>query len=326
MAEEKLPPGLHPTSTALVPVDSSAVALPLDQNPLLVYLGGLDRGSRPTMLSTAGMIARTLSGGRVTSPEAFPWHQVRYQHVKRLVQMLREQDEAPKRVNKVLVILRRVAEEAWSLGLLSGEDRDRIKAVKSLPIDDLPGGRVLDRSEIKKLLEACSKEASGARDAAAIALLAGAGLRRKEAVRVLAKDYDAETGDLAVLHGKGRRQRATHVAPWAREFMWAWLQMRSWPEDEPVLIALDLGTKERRPIAEQAIDSLLRRRAKLAGITKPFTAHDLRRSFITHMLEDGMDPLLLARIVGHKNPKTTMLYDRRTNAQSRAAVGKSTLE
>ena len=60
----------------------------------------------------------------------------------------------------------------------------------------------------RALLDTCSADRSpaGSRDAAAFALMFGAGLRRIEAAGVQLDDYDPETGALTIT-GKGNRQR-----------------------------------------------------------------------------------------------------------------------
>ena len=67
---------------------------------------------------------------------------------------------------------------------------------------------------------------AGARDAAMMALLYGAGLRRSELVALDREDYDAESGALAVRGGKGRKQRLVYVSNGGADAMAAWLGMR----------------------------------------------------------------------------------------------------
>jgi hypothetical protein len=42
-----------------------------------------------------------------------------------------------------------------------------------------------------------------------------------------------------------------------------------------------------------------------------FTPHDLRRSHISDLLDEGVDLAVIARQVGHSNVQTTARYDRR---------------
>ena len=65
-----------------------------------------------------------------------------------------------------------------------------------------------------------------------------------------------------------------------------------------------------RRLTPQAIYYLLKIRAKRAGV-KPFTPHDLRRTFVSRLLDAGVDIAIVAKMAGHSNIQTTARYDRR---------------
>lgn len=317
------------TGTSLEPVSEAfpAFAYPGDGNPVAIYLGSLDSGSLPTMRSTARRAVRVLTGGRTEDSRTFPWHLLRYQHVTRLRQLLRQEGVSPRTVNKTLVLIRRVLKEAWRLDLIHETDYRRAVDVESVKSDDLPAGRYVTPEEIRTLLDAClDGTPAGRRDAAIVAVLAGGGLRRKEATHLDVEDYDAATGDLKVKHGKRKKQRMTYLQPEARSVLTDWLRHRAPLGAGPVFVPIHRnGSMTNERLWESAIDAILKRRADSCERFAHFSPHDLRRSFITNMLEQGMDAVALAKIVGHESPETTMLYDRREATSHRDAVRRTTM-
>ncbi len=49
---------------------------------------------------------------------------------------------------------------------------------------------------------------------------------------------------------------------------------------------------------------------RLAGISE-FTPHDMRRTFITQLLEKGIDLNTVRQLAGHSDVSTTVRYDKR---------------
>jgi integrase/recombinase XerD len=54
-------------------------------------------------------------------------------------------------------------------------------------------------------------------------------------------------------------------------------------------------------------NTMIKLRNKLELDSK-ISAHTLRHCFSTHALEDGVDPVFIQQMLGHKNLKTTLTY------------------
>jgi integrase len=292
--------------------------LPADRNPAAVYLARLAPGSRRTMRQALERIAGL--GGEPVAAEAFPWAALRYQHTAALRARLAA-TFAPSTASKMLAALRGVLRECWRLGLMDAETYQRAADVGGVKGSRLPAGRMLQPRELLALFESCAADGSpGARlDAAVLGLLLGCGLRRSEAAALDLADYDREAGELRVRSGKGNRGRAVPTVNGQRAALDAWLAVRG-QEAGAMLCPVDqAGRVTVRRLTSQALYARLARRARAAGVTH-FAPHDMRRTFVSGLLEAGADLSTVARLAGHASVSTTVRYDRRDErAQRRAA-------
>jgi integrase/recombinase XerD len=278
-----------------------------DRNPVAVYLASLGSPKSTTGMRSALSIVAAALGW--SDPFALPWWNVRYQHVAALRARF-SQRYAPATANKLLAALRGVLREAMRLDLMSAEACARACDVRGVRGSRELAGRALSGAELERLFRACHVESNaGARDAALLALLYGAGLRRSEAVAVDLSDVDAATGTVHVI-GKGNRERSVPVPAEALDAFRAWLVRRG-DAPGPVLYGVDKADRpNRRRLSDRAVASILERLLKRAGVAE-CTPHDMRRSYISDLLDGGADISTVARLAGHDEVTTTQRYDRR---------------
>ena len=294
------------------------------RNPAAVYLASLAPTGRRSMLAKLRLVAAAI-GRDVRDVD---WTELRFEHVAALRSQLAE-THAPATVNGCLYALRGVARAAWNLDLITAEGYQRIRDVKPVRSSRLSAGRALSSGEIVALLDVCARDATpaGARDAAILALLVGAGLRRSEAAALDIADYDAQDGSLKV-RGKGNKERLTYLDGGAKTALDDWVRVRAaLTSSETSTIAGALlnpirksGEIVPRRMSAQALYDALRKRGTEAKI-KAFSAHDLRRTFVGDLLDAGADISAVSALVGHANVQTTSRYDRRGEASKRKAAG-----
>lgn len=293
--------------------------LPPDRHPAHVYLARLGSGSRRTMSEALNVIAKIVTSGRADL-EIMPWASLRYQHTAAIRATLMEKYR-PATANKMVAALRGVLREAWRLGQMTAEDFHRAADVPTIKAHTLPRGRTLSAGEIAALMRACCDDATaaGARDAALIACLYGAGLRRSEAVSLNLANYNAETGELTIKGAKGRKDRLAYATNGLADALDDWLRTRSC-EPGPLFFSVNKGGRiVTRRLTDQAVLHILRKRGAEAGVA-PFSPHDLRRSFVSDLLDAGADISTAQQLAGHSNVQTTARYDRRGEAIKRKAA------
>jgi integrase/recombinase XerD len=293
----------------------------VDRHPAAVYVASLAPGSRRTMWQALDVIAATLTG-RQADAETLDWTSLRYQHTQAVRAALAKR-YAPSTANKMLAALRGVLREAWRLSYVTAEDYHRAADLPPVRGSTLPRGRALTAGELRALFAAVSEDArpaTRARDAALLAVLYGAGVRRAEAVALDVADYDPETGALTVRRGKGNKARIMYATNGAGDALAAWLTVRG-SEPGPLFVSVDkAGRIVLRRLAAESLFDRLQTLAKRAGIAR-FSPHDMRRSFISDLLDNGADLAVVQAMAGHANPATTARYDRRGEHAKRRAAG-----
>jgi len=174
-------------------------------------------------------------------------------------------------------------------------------------------------------------------------LLYGSGLRIIECLRLRVKDIDFDRQMVQVNFGKGDKSRVTPLpeslvadcrdqltrvrkvfegdrekntagvflpepvrnrAPgYAQKFGWQYFFPAKKLSVDP-----KTGLVRRHHLHEKVVQREIKAAAVRAGIEKDVTAHALRHSFATHLLESGTDIRTLQELLGHADLSTTMIY------------------
>jgi len=253
-------------------------------------------------------------------------------HVKRFLEHLAlERQVAASTQNQafsaILFFFKRVLDR--DMGDLS--DTLRAKRGRQLPV-------VLSREQIGQFL-AMTEGTTGLM----LRLIYGAGLRLMECIRLRTKEVDFQRGTLLVRAGKGNKDRMVMLPEALREPLRQHFERLKvlWDQDRAadvsgvwlpgalevkspnagkefgwqwVFPAKDLsldprsGLTRRHHVHDNTLHKAVKVAAERAGIVLSVSAHTLRHSFATHLLEAGADIRTVQELLGHASVETTQIY------------------
>ncbi len=157
----------------------------------------------------------------------------------------------------------------------------------------------------------------GLRDRAILETLYSAGLRVSELTQLNLPDVDLAEG-VAVVRGKGRRERLALLGPPAVEALNAWLPGRAvlLGARAATLPALFLNKNGTR-LSSRSVGRLLEKYLAESGLDPRTSPHTIRHSFATHLLDAGADIRSVQELLGHRSLGTTQIYTHVTTQRLR---------
>lgn len=177
--------------------------------------------------------------------------------------------------------------------------------------------RVLEYADLERLLNAPkSNDLKSLRDRAILETFFSTGLRVSELCS-LDRFTNLDRGEITV-RGKGEKLRTVFLSEGAKKAIKAYLEKRA-DTETALFISLTKGNKPKVAgrIIPRTIQRLVDYYAKVAGIPRHVTPHQLRHSFATDLLINGADLRSVQELLGHANITTTQIYTHVTNKELR---------
>jgi site-specific recombinase XerD len=130
-----------------------------------------------------------------------------------------------------------------------------------------------------------------------------AGLRVSEVCQLRVADLLSDRHQIHVVQGKGKKDRYTLLSPRLL------VELRSyWRLYRPKVWLFPSPVYPDRHVTDDAAQRAFTEAVERAGLPDRGGIHSLRHSFATHLLEAGVDPLTLQRLLGHSRLSTTTTY------------------
>jgi integrase/recombinase XerD len=161
---------------------------------------------------------------------------------------------------------------------------------------------VLSPEEVEKLIAS----AKNLMHWAMLMTLYATGSRRSDLCQLKVTDIDSERMAIRVRQGKGSRDRDVLLSPKLLETLrehWRWMKPKTF-----LFPGMIDGWRADVPITPKGVGMAVEAARERAGLQKRVTAHTLRHSFATNMLEAGADLRTIQVLLGHRNIADTIVY------------------
>ncbi len=166
----------------------------------------------------------------------------------------------------------------------------------------------------------------GCRDRAVLELLYATGMRRSELTGVGVRDIDLDRKAIRVT-GKGNKQREVLFGAPAASALGDYL---AWARPALLRKRADGGdveacflSKSGKPVQPGYVYSMVRKYIRQVDAGDRISAHDLRHSFATHMLEGGADLRTIQELLGHASLRSTEIYTHVTTRRMKEVYGQT---
>ena len=175
--------------------------------------------------------------------------------------------------------------------------QDRATYYIDRPVKENKLPTVLSKEEITRLL----RGTNNLKHRCILQVLYSGGLRISELLRLAWVDIDIDRQVININGGKGAKDRITLLSP----YMLRMLEQYKDLYKPNRLIFEGPGGKR---YSERSVNAIVKRCCRVSGISKQVSAHTLRHSFATHLLENGTDIRYIQTLLGHESSKTTERY------------------
>lgn len=162
----------------------------------------------------------------------------------------------------------------------------------------LPG--FFNQDEVTAIL----KSAGTLKHKTMLMLAYGAGMRVSEVVSLKTHHIDGKRMCILIEQAKGKKDRMVGLSAvllvMLREY---WKEYK--PSNKGFLFE---GQNKGEPYTTRSLQLVIAEAKRKAGILKPGSVHALRHSFATHLLDKGTDVVMIMKLLGHNDIKTTLRY------------------
>lgn len=143
---------------------------------------------------------------------------------------------------------------------------------------------------------------------AIFSLMYGSGLRVSEVARLKISDICSKSMRIRIANAKHNTNRYTILSEASLLLLRDYFRSEFAGADYSPSDWLFPGSTRTDPIHVKTIKNTMIRHRNRLGMDTKVSAHTLRHCFATHALEDGVDPVFIQQMLGHKRLQTSLSY------------------
>jgi len=151
-------------------------------------------------------------------------------------------------------------------------------------------------------------ETANLKHKAILVLIYGSGLRVSEVAKLKIRDICSKTMRVRVEQAKHNTNRYTILSNTALDVLRDYFKACFCVSEYTIDDWLFPGQNKRDHINVKTIKNTLIKLRNRLQLDQNISAHTLRHCFATHALEDGVDPVFIQQMLGHKRLQTTLTY------------------
>ncbi|MEL4241592.1 site-specific integrase [Shewanella xiamenensis] len=284
-----------------------------------LYLSRLAPNSQRSIASQMRSIAQLMDWPDATIGKQLS--SINYQQAMQIRALLIHEQWSARSINRAMTAIKSIVKVAALMGEADMQQVAHINSIANMK-HGAHQGNPLSAEQVSELLErlAQRKGVYGLRTLAIFALFLGTGLRRSELAALTIADYDSTTSTITVIAGKGNKSRVLFLPRWVELHLIEWLKFRSKKQGKLICKCTVTGQLDiEEPVSSHTLYRLVKDKLGDIGVVGA-SPHDLRRTFITRLLEQNVDINTVRQMAGHADISTTTIYDKRGDAFMREAA------
>ena len=244
--------------------------------------------------------------------EQQPFHTLSYAQLESLKQARLIEGSSSRTINHLLCAIRGIAKIAFLSGLITEKQWLQIQSIQTLKVFPSTRWNTLASNEVCSLLDSYrqDKRLIPVRNTAIMAVLLSTGLRRSELMALKIEQFDVDEFAIEVLRGKGGKPRVQYMPKWAVQDLLSWLAIRG--DQNGYLFNPFVGEEPQldRQLSATSIYYIVSRVTE-ALVDSKCSPHDMRRTYVSKLLDENVDLLTVCKMAGHSSVTTTQIYDKR---------------